>query len=153
MRLYEISNHSDPYTIETDDVEAASALVLYLGTGNYSMCPADGGKDDGLPLFMFGTADDLDAWWSKRFGHVLKTFAHGPDFGPRVAAAADCLMIGSPADRKRLGAILACISDPGGRAKALATWHEERRTSLNDIGGRAAKYAKSLRERHAQVAR
>ncbi len=61
---------------------------------------------------------------------------------------ADCLdscLIGKPLDRETYRAGLDLIDDPVKRDKWREKWHQDRLSSMNDIGGRARAMAAKLR--------
>lgn len=143
--LWEISNPSDAYTIEGER-EVVCAAVLFLGEGAYGLHDADG--KSALPIFAFSRDAEaaLDAFWRETFGHP---FAEGMKLRAGVAAALDTVMIGKPAERARMERVLAAITSPEDRERARAAWHDERRSSLNDIGARAKQIAANLRRKEA----
>lgn len=139
--MYEIINPSDPYTLESDDFKVAAGAVLLVGQGKYGMCSVEEDSET-LPVFLLGGAEE----WLKEhdmypFDEWLRANAE------RVAACLETVIIGSLADRKRLERVLACISDPEERAKARFAHHDEKRSSLNDIGKACGIYAKKLRSK------
>jgi hypothetical protein len=144
--LYEIINPSDAYTIEAPDLEIATVACVALGNGQYAFTPITNDPDERkleVPLFLFGDHDefckqhfdtDLDGVVSR----VLDT---------RRTELADCLdsaLIGSAADRREFDMMTAGDTPEQRTAKRDAR-HEQRRSSLNDIGGRAYAIATNLR--------
>lgn len=135
--IYEISNPSDCITIEADDELVACVAVLLLGSGKYGLVRQDGATV--LSIFLLGGAD---AWIAERVGDNLDEWieAHSTE----LATVLDTAMVVSVGLRAPL---LKAIAAAGGdRQGALAAFNEERRTSMNDICGRARRLAARLRE-------
>jgi hypothetical protein len=139
MTLYEIVNPSDAYTIEGELLPCAIAALL-VGEGAYGLKTEDG--ETAAPIFLLG---GHDVWLKERGVDDLPTFLENADRRAEVAAALETVLIGRFDDRKRMDRVLACVTNADDRAKAKAAWHNERRSSMNDIGRRAALYAKRLR--------
>jgi hypothetical protein len=128
MKLYEISNPSDPYTIRAE-FKIAAAAVLLLGQGKMGI-HTDSGEDEEMPLFIFGGHEE---WLKKQGMDPLDEFikAHLLE----IADALDTVLIGSYRNRATFEKVIENIKDPEERQKARATYHDEKRSSLNDIGG------------------
>jgi len=141
--LYEIINMSDAYTIEANDLELAFVACILLGRGQYAFEPL---SDDGVkvPFFMFGGIDEFcQKHFSKSSGAILDGVME-----TRSNELADCLdscLIGGKDNRQTYFDGLALIDDPAKREIWRKKWHDERRSSLNDIGGRAYEMANKLR--------
>lgn len=146
--LWNIVNPSDPYTLRTDDFEAAAAAILMLGEGHVGLTELDVETPRRLPMFAYGAADNLEPWW-------IETFGHAPTLDGleiRMADALDTVVIGRHCDRLDFEAAIAAIDDPGKRKTFAAAWHDRHRTSMNDIGMACRAYAEKLRENYgAQV--
>jgi len=144
--LYEIINPSDAYTIEAKDLEIAFVACVLLGRGQYAFEPI--GDDEGvkIPFFMFGGTDDFcQKHFAKSAGAVLDGVME-----TRAGELAECLdscLIGGKSNRQLYFDGLALIDDPDKREQWKVRWHDERRSSLNDIGGRAYEMAKRLRDK------
>lgn len=138
--LYEIINPSDPYTMETDDREAASLACLLLGSGRYAL-RSIGGDGWSTPLFIFGGSEE---WWAKEFGYPL-TEAVERVGRERIATALETVLIGDADDRTRMTDAMSFIDDPAKRQAFRDQQHDRARTSINNIGGRAYRMADSLR--------
>ena len=142
--LYEISNPSDSYTIEAKSLDVAFVACILLGNGQYAFEALEDGAED-IPLFMFG---GHDAWSQKHFVKKTEDVLMQVTSG-KLMELADCFdscLIGRPSDRKTYLAGLELIDDPAKREIWRARWHDVRRSSMNDIGGRAYAMAKKLRE-------
>lgn len=137
--LYEIINPSDKYTIECPDLEIAFIACVILGEGQYAFDPI--GDGERVPLFLFGPADQ---WCQEHFqktvgevfGHVMTT---------RKAELADALDSVVVSDRQEFLRLTAGLTRPAFEAER-ARWHNDQRTSMNDIGGRAYKLAAQFRQ-------
>lgn len=140
--LFEIINPSDAYTIEAPDLEIAACACVVLGQGKYAFKPLDDGGEE-VPLFLFGGHDE---WFTEKCGANLDTTLERV-LENRRADLANCLdsaLIGSAADRREFDMMTAGDTPEQRTAKRDAR-HEQRRSSLNDIGGRAYAIATNLR--------
>lgn len=139
MAIYEIVNPSDAYTIDHADENVACAAALLLGEGHYALTREDGERT--LPLFIFGGAD---AWLEARgmmpFGAWIDAHLVA------IADALDSVTIGDFEERRKLAAKLATF-EPAERDGIRAAHHDRKRSSMNNIGARARRDAKVLRER------
>lgn len=128
IHIYEIINPSDCCTFEAPTHEVATLVVFILGEGQY------GGRSatcDEVPIFIFGGAAE---WYAKTFG---RDFAAGLDaFKPELVTSLRSLIYCDVGTR---AAILAAGGD-------LAKFNDSKRSSLNNIGGRAVHYADRLAE-------
>lgn len=137
--LYEIINPSDAYTMRSESDLAACLACLFLGTGQYGLQRLD--NDFEMPIFMFGGVEE---WYDKTFGVKVigEAFVEHKEL---VIAALESVMIGSRDIRRATEEALDYITDPEKRAAYLAKMHDERRSSMNDIGGRALSLVRSMR--------
>lgn len=141
--LFEIINPSDTYTVLAPDLEIAGVACCLLGNGQYAFQGID--CDGEVPLFLFGGHDE---WFTKHFGSDFETIT-GKVMSSRRAELADCfdsVLIGDAAHRKAFDKGLELIDDPVKREHWREHWLDERRTSMNNIGGRAWGLAKRLRD-------
>jgi len=143
--LYEIINMSDPYTIEASSLDVAFVACLLLGDGQYGFKPLEDGEEE-IPLFLFGGCKE----WSQK--HLRENPQAILDRVTTDAAKrlelADCLdscLIGRQQDRETYRSGFDLIDDPAKRERWRAKWHDDRRSSLNNIGGRAYLMATKLR--------
>lgn len=127
--LFEIINPSDPYTLETDSYAAAVAAVCILGEGKYGLDPIDCDVPK-VPLALFGDLPPhvYQAAGVKDFDELAARLNSDAAFNEATAAALDSVRIGTERERT-----------------ADKASHDDRRSSLNDIGGRAWAYAEALR--------
>jgi hypothetical protein len=136
VRIYEIINPSDCVTLETENEEAAIAATIVLGGGAYGLRRDD--DETVCPIMLFGGAD----WVQEKFGDLgVWVDANAAD----VADVLDTAMCCSMGDRRAVGAALRGLPAEERRTR-LAAYNDERRSSLNNICGAAANYAKQLRE-------
>jgi len=142
--LYEIVNMRDPYTIEAMSLDVAAVACAILGGGQYQFRPLEDGGEE-IPFFMFGGEDE---WCQKHFRETFEQTASRvrKDKMEELADCLDSVLIGHAQDRKTYNNGLELIDDPEKREIWRCLWHDERRSSLNDIGGRAYKIAKNFRE-------
>lgn len=150
MTLYEIVNPSDPYTLAADDFETACLANILLSEGLYGLDEIDG--NGRMPILGFGGADAADRWWRERFGRSLDDALAAMD----RAAVATCLgsvLIGSAKDRKAYEAGLELIDDPAKRKAWHDRWHDDRRSSVNNIGKRAWQLGEQLHLVRREVVR
>ena len=153
MPTYEIVNPSDPYTIKGEPL-VVCAMVLLIGQGRYGLDPADDETEDpGLPMFILG--GDPEEWLKEKFG--VESLAEWLGEDENLEAAADCLesvVIGRAGDRRMVESALAEMPDGESRKRFLAKYHDDKRSSLNDIGGlcqaQAAKFRECLAARAAE---
>lgn len=118
---FEIVNPSDPYTMEADDLQIAVVAVSLLGDGKY---PLKGlGEDAGqdVPFFAFGGADE---WFLEKFGMNYETTATHA---------------------------LEHRHDDLAKAFESVTLGRSKRSSMNDIGGRAKAIAQAIRQKATAV--
>lgn len=140
--LFEIINPSDPYTIEAPDLKVAAVACVLLGNGKLGFQGIDCEAE--VPLFLFGGYDE---WFTKHCGGDFKSVM-AQVTESRLSELADCLdsvLIGDAAHRKSFQKGLELIDDPVKREH----WLDERRSSMDNIGGHAWSIAKQLREKAA----
>lgn len=140
--VYEISNPSDMCTIVGEKLVAAVA-VLMLGEGTYGL--KDANEETVMPLFILGASPDP---WLREHG------IDGADDLPRyiaeheieLADALDSVLYG---DRALFEEGIALIEGDEKRKLWRQKWNDARRSSMNNIAGRAEQFAKILRQRAA----
>jgi hypothetical protein len=140
--IYEIINPSDPYTLESDDFAVACLATLLIGEGRFAL-HAVGDQQQRMPIFLFGNPD---GWLIQTFGKSLETFLEQTP-PEALAACLDSVLIGSPQDRQTYQEGLALIDDPAKKKQWRDTWHDQHRSSMNDIG----RWAHKLAERFQSV--
>jgi hypothetical protein len=141
--LYEIVNPSDPYTIEAPTLAIAAAACLLLGDGQYGFDSLDEGGQS-IPALAFGGSKE---WFEKHFGRDVDSVI-GQVMAEQRAALADCMdscLIGNADDRELFRDATKSICDADERYSYWFAYHDKRRSSMNDIGGRAKAWGKKLR--------
>jgi hypothetical protein len=131
--------------METDNFAAAAVAVMLLGKGAYNLKEVGGEKE--VPFFLFGR-DPLD-WFKTEFGEDFEGFISKSPAA--IAAAFESVVVGSPRDRETFAEGLTLITDPAKRQRWVESWHDKRRSSMNDIGGNARKYAAHFRTLASQA--
>lgn len=140
--VYEITNPSDPYTIQGDPNVCAIA-VMVLGDGAFGVKDRDGKTV--LPILMFGGEDAFGRWLTKAgLGGIGNLGDWIKGHRDELVAALDTILIGSFGDRIEVEAALASMTAEEG-ARYLGIRHETKRSSLNDIGRSAKAWAAKLR--------
>jgi hypothetical protein len=136
--IYEIINPSDPYTIEADDSMIAAVAVLLLGSGQLALEDETG--NDVLPLLLFG---GVDKWITENVGDIN---VYIDQHHTAIAVALDTILIGSAKDRAFYHEAERLIDDPMKKRELWESWHDKRRSSLNDIGAAAHRLVGVLRK-------
>jgi len=119
---FELVNPSDPYTIEADDLQVAAVACCLLGNGKYGLTGLGDDAGHDVPVFLLGGHDD---WFESKFGMNYE------DTATHVL-------------NHRSGALA--------RAFESVTLGRERRSSLNDIGGKARYIAQAIRRKAIELA-
>jgi hypothetical protein len=145
LHSWELINPSDKYTLQAYDFATAAAACLLIGEGRCGLEPETDEHGEATqprcPLFLFG---GHEAFIEEHFGGDL-----GAWLGEHRLAVADCLdsvLLGGFARRADYDAAIAAIDDPVKLAAFREAW-QDKRSSLNDIGGWAHDYARRLRVR------
>lgn len=138
--IAEISNPSDPYTIEVGNDKLPTCIaVLLLGEGAYGL--KDESNEFLLPIFLFGGSD---AWLAKNGITSLDDYIDAN--AGAIATALESVVIGSRTTRVAFERVLAAVTNDEDRKAARAEWLDENRSSMNDIGGHAMTLAERLRK-------
>lgn len=142
MTVWEITNPSDPYTIESDSFLAAAAATLLVGEGRMGLEPQCE-DDPGMPLFLFG---GHESFVDEHFGGDLGAWidAHPAE----IADALDSVLLGGFDRRSDFASAMEAIDDPAKRLLFREKW-QDKRSSMSDIGGYAYRLAEHFRERAA----
>lgn len=137
---WELINPSDAYTFLAPNTLIAECAVLLLGQGAYGANPEEGSGLEQAPLFLLGGAEE---WFKEQGIDSIVTFiaAHRAE----IADALDSFMIGDLRERKAFNRLINTITDPVEREKARLAFHDEKRSSMNNIGAYAWKLAMHLR--------
>jgi len=108
---FDLINPSDPYTFEAADLEIAAVVTILLGSGTYIAKGIGDAQGQEVPPFLLG---GHDKWFRDKFGSdVSETLSRAVD-----TRTSDLV-----------------------RSLRSVTLGSERRTSMNDIGGRALRLA------------
>jgi hypothetical protein len=134
MKTYEIINPSDPYTMRADDFLIAAVTVAMLGNGKYGI--------EGSPI-LFG----WDAFFEKHEIDLPKFIdAHLEE----IIACMDSVLIGRESNRIDVESALEAMT-PENRESYLEKWIDRRRSSMNDIGAGAKRWADALRKKASKL--
>lgn len=139
--IYDVINPSDPVTIEADTPLVAGLAVLALGHGKFAAVDEDGST--AIPLMLFGGMAAVNEWLAA-VGYEGELSAALAEHRAAIAACLRTAMVASISERRGLTAALA--AGGGDTAAALAAFNEDRRSSMNNICGRAALIAASYEE-------
>lgn len=112
---FEIVNPSDPYTMEAPSLELAAVAVCFLGNGKYPLTGLDDARGQDVPPFLFGGHDE---WFTEKFGANFEAVC-------------------KRAIQEQNEALALTLES--------VTLTSSRRSSMNDIGGRAKKLAQAVR--------
>ena len=149
MPTYEIVNPSDAYTIRGEPL-VVCVMVTLIGGGKYGVRSCDEGVEDPeLPFFAFG--GDPEAWFREKFG-IESIGSWLDEHLEEGAVCLESVLIGKPKDRLVVEAALAEMLDEESRKRFLDKRHDDKRSSLNDIGGRCQAQAARFREVLAEEA-
>lgn len=140
MTIWEIVNISDPYTMICDDFEVATVACILLGEGEYGLREVNGERK--VPIMLFG-AD----WIENEFRCSAQDLMIrvGTEKREELAHALDSILIGTPGERVSFSMPMDIIEDQDKRHKWSEDWHDQHRSSLNDIGRHAWAIAKHIR--------
>lgn len=133
----EIINPSDPYTIECESFLIGAVAVYILGGDKMALQREEG--DDGTPI-LFGR--EGEEWIADRGVPDVAAFVDQNKLA--LADALASVRIGSVRERSQNAVAIAHMTVVDAE-KYLAEFHDKRRSSMNDIGGRAWQLAKRLR--------
>lgn len=106
---YEITNPSDPYTIESDDPTLAIICCLLLGEGRYGL--KDGQGNTTMPIMLLASESQVKEWMKTHVNVDLNSTDYMENNSARMA---DCLATVKLNSEKRLS-----LNDIGARAKEL----------------------------------
>ena len=135
-----IINRSDPYTCLADDWAVACAAVLCLGNGAYGLASGD----RRMPPFTSASAGQVQGWFRLEHGRSLNEVLSKQKSA--VAAVLESLSVDSVGERQNYEDACRAITDPVRLAEFQAARHDRRRSSMTDIGRRAAALAAALRK-------
>ena len=139
LDLYKIINPSDDYTFRAPDDRVACAVGILLGNGQYPVERCDNQNDVGS-LLLFQSEGQIAVELERIFGQPLSEYME--THAAEVSEALGSVLIGSQADRALFEAAIDMIPETDAKAKYAELWHDSKRSSMNDIGKRAAALAK-----------
>lgn len=137
MKTYELINPSDPYTFKAPDIKIAAVVACLLSTGFGARQVEPPDSDAEQTPILFG----WDKWLQ----------SHGIDDKfidnhlSEIADAYDSFLIGGLRQRKDAEEMLEMLPEEK-REEWKASRQDRHRSSMNQIGETAAKYAKAYRE-------
>lgn len=135
--LFNLTNPSDPYTLEAPDLEIAALAACLIGQGQYGLDELTGDKSGNMPIFLLGGHDE---WFTKQFGrdfsgsidHVTETRR------AELVKALASVRIGDALARREFDEAAAqCGDDAEAYQAMLNSLHDAKRSSMNDIGRHA----------------
>ncbi len=136
--IYDIVNPSDDVTLETDDLDVARAVCIFLGGGKYGLNDEDG--NEVMPLLFLGGFDEFCE--ATGFDYPSTVRNRRAKFIACLRSAMCCRV----SERK---AIRAAVGDD---QNALARYNDEKRSSVNDICGYAHGVARQLEQKDVATA-
>ncbi len=145
--IFEIINFSDTYTLESKDFGTACIAALLLGEGQYAIQQVDGNLE--MPIFLFGGCDE---WFCQQFDMGLSDYMDQiTNQGWRqIAECLDGVVIGNSQKREIYKQNFIQLESNESKKEWRDRWHEEHRSSLNNIGARSWALAQRIREIHKE---
>lgn len=95
-----------------------------------------------MPVMLF---EDCDRWFQKQFDKPAEVAMREIPLD-QLAKCLESVLIGTPKQRKIYHSMLAMLETPQLREMWARVWHEQNRTSGNDIGARAKELAAEMVE-------
>jgi len=142
---YEIINPSDKAFFFAPSLTIATLVTVILGNGQYAAKPEAEDAPE-VPMFLFG---GFDEWWTENFEEDLEGAVDR--HRGEIAKSLRSVAYGDMQTRRLFDAALEAIEDPEKRATFIAKWNDEKRTSLNDIMGRAHQIAQNMEAAEAEA--
>lgn len=145
LPIYEIINPSDKYTFRAKDDTVAFAVVLLLGEGKYACLRVGDGETIG-GMLAFASKEVVDKIMSDFFGDIGTWLKENRS---DMIEAFDSVLCMGASDRTLYEE---AIKDKTGdeRIAFRDKVHDERRSSMNNIGAFAWRYAAAYREAQAK---
>jgi len=142
--LFEIINPSDKCTIVAPDLEIAGLACCLIGVGKYALQEIGGTNE--VPLFLFGGQDE---WFVDNFGVAFDEALDRAlaNRGHELAACLESTLVGDEKERDQFDALVASAKTDKEREDIVLKWNDEHRSSVNDICGRAQRFAANIRLR------
>ena len=142
--IYEISNPSDAYTLVASDIGVGAIVCFILGSGNYGLHTKDRDEELDVPIFLFAKEEQIEEWFKGKTGLSITDFLEANK--DAVIECLESVLIGSFRDRELFTSAVDKMDDVEKKKQFQAEWHDKKRSSMNDIGGDAQKYAEHLRK-------
>jgi len=141
MDKYQIINPCDPYIFEADNDLVATAVVLLIGDGMYGGRRVSGEDEFNCPMLAFAPAAEVDGILQNLFGCSFAGFilAHKSD----IKRALRSVTIGDAVSYDELTDTVSWMS-PENAVEYRKNRHDRKRSSWNDIGGRAHAIADAM---------
>lgn len=118
---FNLVNPSDPYTLETDDLQIAAVACCLLGNGKYGLTGLGNDAGQDVPVFLLGGHDE---WFVSKFGMSYEdTATHA----------------------------LNHRNDALARAFESVTLGRDKRSSINNIGEKARDIAQAIRRKATEL--
>lgn len=142
MRTFDLINMSDKVTYLAPDLEIGAIVAFLLGEGRYGARTVDDGELLDVPIFLFGGSEE---WCKAQLGCDIEALFH-VRLEARKAEVADAMRSALYADADERVALDELRSRmPDDEWAAFRAKHQDgRRTSMNNICGRADHYAKKF---------
>lgn len=128
MKVYELVNCGDPYTIE-GEFEHAAVAALMLGAGQYALVE---GRETVMPVFMRTGDVEIEEWFLRRFERTPSDIFD--EDREQIATVLDSILIGDGTDRQQYRAMDIPRQE----------WNDSRRTSPNEVDRYAADLAMNI---------
>lgn len=138
-------------TFRAVDLQIATFVTVYISSGQCAAIEVlpNGQKGLEVPFFMFGGLDEFcQEQWELPWEQVeARIIANRSD---EACTAFESFIYGNVEDRALFEELLAALPDDEARRERLTQWNEERRSSINDIAGRALQLAEAVRKIKAE---
>lgn len=139
--IYDLVNPSDPYTFEASSKEVAALVVIRLST-NYGAKAVN--EEDNIPVFICFNAEEIQKWYKDTFGRTIEEGAR--TLRSEIIKGFESFVLGDRKERECYEAAIAAIDDPQKRSTFITKWDDIKRSSLNNIGGRACEIAQEMKK-------
>lgn len=155
MSIWEVINWSDPITILSDDFDVATAAIMVLSYGKYSVKECGGQKRES-PLFGLWKIEQTAQWLKENFpekelegnpDQIVEKFLESIDV-LQMAQVLHSMQVCSPEEREGYEEALKAIDNTEKKIEYTNWWKERRRSSMNDIVHYAWHMADRLEEKH-----
>jgi len=142
--LWYIINPSDSITFRAADIRTAEIVTTALGGGAYAATEVgeDGTESHrSVPMYLIGGKELRCKWW-KENGDGLNEEQFFKQNKAEIAEAFLSVAVASPGDSRTV--YESGLLNAEDKEKFKAEWNDKRRTSMNDIMGRAQQIGKNL---------